>query len=193
MNTTLNINNVDAATAAAAQIIWDNLACQVGSKKGTSSKLKTAVMAVYGITWGGNFLTVVSTDRICNVLALLRNSSFPRKEYDRLADFLKGGYSASNDFPPVLLESMAIAQQLRLELSHGWGALLAVATFLFAHGIPAPLQLAQMSAANIQPLLGLAPDATALATSGQQSDPRNLTQPFFTGSFQFIQSSLRIP
>ena len=85
MNTSLIPEKVDTATAAAATIVWDNLARQINSKTGTPDKLKTAVLAVYGLTWNRAVLAAVSTDRICNVLALLRNSSIPRQEYDRLA------------------------------------------------------------------------------------------------------------
>ena len=88
-NTTIALDNADTATADAAQIIWDNMACQVNSSTGTAAKLKTAVTAVYGITWGRNVITAVSTDGVCRVLDFLRNSSIPRQEYDPLEDFLR--------------------------------------------------------------------------------------------------------
>ena len=164
MNTSLSLEKVGTATAAAATIIWDNTAWEINSKTGTPDKLKTAVSALYGLAWNRAVLTAAIAARICRVLALMRSPIFPRKEYGRPALFVKKAYYASRDFPPELLEWGAIARQLRLELEHCWPEILAMATFFLAQGVRCPGKLARLAAPDLQPMFESPPAAAALRT-----------------------------
>ena len=158
MTTSVPIENADTVRAAAATIIWDNLARRISARDATAAALRVAVMAVYGISWNRAVITALTTNRINDVLPLLkRYTSFPAREYTRLADFLKESYSVSADFPPELLAWRQLAQQLRLELSHGWDAVLSTALFLQVQGTLSPSNLGVLSPAEFQLLTGTSP------------------------------------
>ena len=109
-------------------------------------------MAVYGIRWNRAVFTTIAANRINHAIALLRNSTFPRTEYARLAAFLSESYSADFSSPPELAEWHSVAAQLRLELSHGWDAALQAAIFLKTRGVRKPFDLGVRTLAEFQPI-----------------------------------------
>ena len=158
MTTNIPFENVNMVRTAAAKIIWDNLARVVANRDVSLATVRTAVMAVYGISWNRVVMTAITTNRINDVLATLkRYTPLPQKEYCRLSEFFKESYQASADFPPDLMEWHRLAQQLRLELLHGWDAILATAIFLRSHEIVSPSNLGVLSPGDFQPLSEAAP------------------------------------
>ena len=121
------------ARAAAAKLVWGNLARQINSRDATAATLRAAAIAVFGIRWNRSVSTALAANRINDVLDLLkRYIPFLAREYDRLSQFLKDSHAASTVFPPDLFEWRRLAEQLRLELSFGREAILATSVFLNA-------------------------------------------------------------
>ena len=86
----LPLKNADSATSQAAALVWNNLARQVGLLGSTRAQLLEAVIPVFGIAWNKAVINRLTTNRINDILTMLRLSElFPRKEYDLLASFTK--------------------------------------------------------------------------------------------------------
>ena len=156
---------MDMARASAATLVWGNLDRQINSRDATAATLRAAAIAVYGVSRNRSVLTALATNRINDVLALLRRyTPFPAREYGRLDQFLKDSYAASTNFPPDLFEWLRLAEQLRRELSFGWDAILATSVFLHVQGIPIPSNMGVLSPADLQPLTTAAPNAQLIRT-----------------------------
>ena len=85
----------------AAKIIWGNLARFASYREVSLAAIRTAVMAVYGVSWNRAVMTAIATNRLNDVLAFAkRYTPLPEREYIRLADFFKESCQASADFPP---------------------------------------------------------------------------------------------
>ena len=160
----IHCGDISMARAAEAKIVWDNLARQITARDVTSDALRSAVIAVYGISWGRAVITTLTANRINDLLALMRNSTFPAQEYARLTAFGVGGYAASSDYPPELMEWLRIAEQLRLELPFGRGAILATALFLQTAGIITPSGLGALSPKEFRPVALESPNPKLLRT-----------------------------
>ena len=142
----LPLKNADSATAHAATLVWNNLARQVSLRGSTRAQLLEAVIPVYGITWNKAVINHLTTNRINDILTLFRRTElFPRKEYDRMASFMKGGFAAAGSFPPDMLEWRIADERFRLDTSFGWDTILAVCTQLAASGIPLPFDLSRIT------------------------------------------------
>ena len=148
MTSSVSLENTDTAIATSADIARLHLARIIGNRNHTTSEMRKASLAVYGIRWNRDVLTTLSTDRINHDLARLRHSEFPEKEYERSPSFLKESYSASSSSPVELLEWRTLAAQIRLDLSEGWEAVLQAATFLHSRGLSTPFHLGALSQLN---------------------------------------------
>ena len=72
MNTNIPCENMDMAGAAAATLVWGNLARRINSRDAKAATRRAAAIAVYGISWNRSVITALTTNRIDDVLALLR-------------------------------------------------------------------------------------------------------------------------
>ena len=162
MTSSVSLENTDTAIATSADIARLHLARIIGNRNHTTSEMRKASLAVYGIRWNRDVLTTLSTDRINHDLARLRHSEFPEKEYERSPSFLKESYSASSSSPVELLEWRTLAAQIRLDLSEGWEAVLQAATFLHSRGLSTPFHLGALSPAEFYPLSAICPNAALL-------------------------------
>ena len=144
------------ARSEVAKIAWDNPARLIGARDMGDAALRTAVISVYGISWNRAAIATPITnhinDAVALLLLLLRNSSFPYREYGRLAFPLKDSYTVATNFMNELTDRHRIADQLRLELSFGWGAIVDTALFLQTQDIPPPFNLGALSPSDFQPL-----------------------------------------
>ena len=195
MTTNIPYGDIDMVRTAAATIIWDNHARVVSNRNASTAAIRTAIMAVYGVSWNRVVITAITTNRINDVLAILRRyTPLPEREYSRLADFFKVSFQASSDFPPDLLEWHRLARRLRLEQLHGWDAILDVAIFLQSQGIASPSNLGALSPSDSRPLSGASPHPQLLRAlwSVTRSDDALPSSPH-TYLMPPIQPSLRIP
>ena len=160
MGTVVPLETADTAITAASDIAWSHLARTIGCH--TTAQLRQAVLAVSGIRWSGAVLNAIAANRINFELSRLRNSEFPEREYERLSSLLKESYAASSAFPPELLEWRTLAIQLRLDVAHGWDALLNVANFLQSKGPTTPYHLGVLSPAEFRPFSETSPNGAIL-------------------------------
>ena len=116
----LPLKNADRATAQAPKLVWNNLARQVNLRRPIRAQMLESVIPVYGIAWDKAVINYLATNRINDIPTLMRRSeAFPKKEYDRLASFMLGAYSAAGSFPPDMMERRTIAERFRLDTSFG--------------------------------------------------------------------------
>ena len=157
------LENEDTAVEEASDLAWSHLPRTIGHRTHTPAEMRVAVLAVYGIRWNRAVMCALTTNRINRDLARLRNSDdFPLREYERLSTFLKDAYAASPTCPVELLEWRTLAGQIRLDISAGWEAVLATATFLHAQGLPSTFHLGSLSPAEFYPLSEISPNAALL-------------------------------
>lgn len=135
-----------------AKIVWGNLARQIGTRDVAAAALRPAVIAVYGFSGNRAVITTLTTNRINDAIALIRNSTFPARGYGRLASFFRDSYAASTNFPTDLMERRWIAEQRRLGLSFGWDSIPAKAIFPRSQGIPMPFNSVVLPSDEFQPL-----------------------------------------
>ena len=120
MSIVLPLQNADIATAQAATLVRGNLARQVNLRNSARCQLLEAVIPVYGIAWNKAVINHLTTNRINDILALLRRSEvLQKKEYDRLSSFMLGAYATAGSFPPDMMEWRTIAERFRLYTSLG--------------------------------------------------------------------------
>ena len=92
MSTRISEDSLDTAAAAVAGIVRSHLTRTIGQSASANAELRTDVTACYGVRWNRAVITAIATNRTNRVLAFLRNSGFPRTEYERLAAFLLESY-----------------------------------------------------------------------------------------------------
>ena len=159
----VSLENEDTALEAAADLARPHLSRTIGHRSHTPAEMRVAALAVYGIRWNRAVMCALTTNRISRDLDRLRNSDdFPLMGYERLTTFLKDAYSASSSFPVDHLEWRTLAGQIRLDISAGWEAVLATATFLYAQGAPAPFHLGSLSPSAFYPISEISPNAVLL-------------------------------
>ena len=144
MRTWVPPRNADIATDAAANLIWDNVARQIGMPKMSASAMSTAIRPVYGIVWNRTIVDKVDTKRINEELARIRNSALPTQEYRRLVAMFLEAYRSSNSFPSELWAWRQTDGRLRLDSTFGWGPILEMCTFLHTKGIRLPFDLGRL-------------------------------------------------
>ena len=98
------VENRDAATAAAAKLVWGNLARLISDPLTHANRIVPEIRPVYGIVWNRAVIKFLTTAPINGALWKMRNSLLPRPECDSLADFLNAAWSGAGDFPPDLSE-----------------------------------------------------------------------------------------
>ena len=96
--------NRDSALGAAAALIWSNLIRVVADREAPARLVSQAMKPVYGIAWNRAVIKLVKGEVANDTLCKLRGSLLPRREYGRLAIFLKGDFSAASELPPELLK-----------------------------------------------------------------------------------------
>ena len=138
MNICIPSEIADMVREASAVSIWGALPRLISARDTSAASIRTAVMAARGISWNRAAITTLSSNGIGDFIALLRRSSFPIKEYTRVGEVIKGIYSASADCTAGFREWYRVAGRLRLELSIGCCAILAMAVSLQSQGIPTP-------------------------------------------------------
>ena len=113
-------HNADIATAAAASLIWGNVARQIDMPKMPASAMSTAIRPVYGVGWNRTIADKAATRRINDVLARIRNSALPAQEYRRLVAMFLEDYHSANSFPSESWAWRQTAERFRLDPTFGW-------------------------------------------------------------------------
>ena len=85
----------DSAAADAAALILAILQRQVVDPLAPAGKILQSIRPVYGIDWNRASILHLETETINPILCKMRNSLIPRAEYNRIADFPNGAFSAS--------------------------------------------------------------------------------------------------
>ena len=67
------VANVAAAVTAAAKLVLGAIARQLADRRAAASALSSAILPVYGITWGRSAISAVGNARINSISASLRN------------------------------------------------------------------------------------------------------------------------
>ena len=189
--------NADNATAQAATLVWNNLARQVNLRSSTRAQLLEAVIPLYGIAWSKAAINHLATNRINDVLSLLRRSElFQKKEYDSMTSFMKGAFAAAGSSPPDMLEWRTTAGRFRLDTSFGWGAILAVCTHLADSGISLPFDLRRITPSDAHQLARGSPAPAAFralwsASRADSSAPSNSAAEYLAPAHEvFTKDSL---
>ena len=151
----------------------NNLARQVAPRNSTSAQLAHAAIPVYGVSWEKAVIRHLATNRINDILAMMRRSpSSPKKVYGRLAAFTLGDFAASGPFPPEMLERSTMAGRSRLYISTGRGVVLEVCAQLAASGLNIPFDLSRVtpSEAHHRALESPTPSAMRAVWSASRTD-----------------------
>ena len=152
MKTTPSSFNADIATAEAAKLIWDSAARQIGMPNLSAPAMASDIRPVYGTVWNRAIIDKVTTSRINQVLARIRNSPLPAQEYHRLVAMFLEASHPSNTSPAELWAWRQTAERFRLGSAFGWDPILELCTFLHTKGIWPPSDLGLLPPGQLNPL-----------------------------------------
>ena len=166
MKTAAPVHNADIATAAAANLVWDNVARQVGMPIMSASAMSTAIRPAYGVVWNRTIIDKVATKRINDELSRIRNSALPTQEYRRLGAMFLGAYRSANSFPSELWAWRQTAGRPRLDPTFVWGPILELSALLPTKGIWLPVDLGRLPPEQLHVLFEGFPSPQLLRTFG---------------------------
>ena len=102
----------ELATTDASKLVLSSLERVLRDTSSTKKQIEDALAPVFGIRWDAQIVREIHSDRMCNIIASLRNSKLGKSNYQRIVTFWGDAQKCEAAFPASWGEWLSLMTNL---------------------------------------------------------------------------------